>query len=163
MQDRPPLPRALVWCKVSQPAMLVRTTRRTKSSMTELNPILVDLPDQIVGERIVLRPWRDSDAEAFYALVDCSRDHIRPWLAWPDFYHSVDDAHAFLRRQAAQWVLRENLAMCIFDSSGTLLGSVGLRPRDWRIPSFEIGYWIGAPHEGKGYVTEAVQLVTTLA
>jgi RimJ/RimL family protein N-acetyltransferase len=70
--------------------------------MPELRPILIDLPDQLDGERIVLRPWRDSDSEAFFALVDQSRAHIRPWLPWPDGYQSVDDARAFLRRQAAR-------------------------------------------------------------
>jgi RimJ/RimL family protein N-acetyltransferase len=53
--------------------------------------------------------------------------------------------------------------MGIFDRSGQLLGSVAMHPTDWRIPSFEVGYWIGAPYEGRGYVSEAVRMVTELA
>jgi RimJ/RimL family protein N-acetyltransferase len=131
--------------------------------MAEPQPILIDLPDQFVGTRIILHPWCDSDAEAVYALVDQSREHIRRWLPWPDEYHTVDDSRAYLRREAAQWMARENFAMGIFDRDGYPLGSVALHPKDWRIPSFEIGYWIGAPYQGHGYVTEAVQLVTKLA
>lgn len=131
--------------------------------MGEPRPILIDLPEQIVGDRIVLRPWHDGDAAAFYALVDRSREHIKRWLPWPDGYQSIDDASAFVRRMAARWALREDLAMGMFDDAGTLLGSVGLHPGDWKVPSFEIGYWIGAPYEGQGYVTEAVRLVTQLA
>ncbi len=131
--------------------------------MAEVRPILLELPDQLVGERVVLRPWRESDAAAFYALIVASREHIQRWLPWPEQYHSVDDARAFLRRQAGLWMLRENFTFGIFDASETLLGSVGLHPQNPQIPSFEIGYWLGAAFEGKGYMTEAVNLVTRLA
>jgi RimJ/RimL family protein N-acetyltransferase len=131
--------------------------------MPDARPILIDLPSQLESERIVLRPWHDTDAEAFFALVDKSRAHIRRWLPWPDDYQSVDDAHAFLRRQEARWIAREDLAMGIFDRGGQLLGSVAMHPTDWRTPSFEVGYWIGAPHAGRGYVSEAVRIVTELA
>jgi RimJ/RimL family protein N-acetyltransferase len=131
--------------------------------VSERRPILIDLPSQLDGERIVLRPWRDTDADAFFALVEQSREHIRRWLPWPDGYKSVDDARAFLRREAALWITRDDLAMGILDPGGQLLGSVALHPTDWRVPSFEVGYWIGAPYEGRGYVAEAVRIVTALA
>lgn len=131
--------------------------------MVKPSPILIDLPDRLVGEHITLRPWQESDAPAFFALVDRSREHIRRWLPWPDGYQSVDDAKLFMRHQAAKWLVREDLAMGIFDHAGNLLGSTALHPKDWRVPSFEIGYWIGAPYEGQGYVAEAVRLVTAFA
>jgi RimJ/RimL family protein N-acetyltransferase len=131
--------------------------------LPDARPILIELPDQLVGERIVVRRWRDSDAEACFALVDQSREHIRRWLPWPDGYQTVDDTRVFLRRQTARWIAREDLAMGIFDRGGQLLGSVALHPSDWRIPSFEVGYWIGAPYEGRGFVAEAVRIVTELA
>lgn len=112
---------------------------------------------------MVLRPWCESDAQAFYELVDANREHIRRWLPWVDGYTCLEDALAFTRRQVARWTQREDLAMGLFDRSGTLLGSIGLHPVDWRVPSFAIGYWVGAAYEGKGYVAEGVELVTSLA
>ncbi len=131
--------------------------------MNDRPPVLIELPDHLIGSRVLLRPWREADAAEFYALVDQSRAHIARWLPWPEFYHSVDDALGFMRRMAAQWLTREEFTFGIIAPSGELLGSVGLHPRDWRIPSFEIGYWIGEPHQGKGYVTEAVGLVSRFA
>lgn len=131
--------------------------------MAEFEHVGINLPDELVGERITLRPWRESDAPAFFDLIDRSRAHIARWLPWPGQYQSVDDARPFLRRGAALWLLREEFMSGIFNRQGELLGSVGLHPRNWQIPSFEIGYWLGAPYEGQGYMSEAVRLVTTLA
>ena len=39
---------------------------------------------------------------------------------------------------------------------GPLLGAVG-----WRATGNDIGYWLGAPHRGNGYMTEAVIAVVT--
>jgi len=131
--------------------------------MAESEHLGIDLPGELVGERVILRPWRESDAAAFFALVDRSREHLSRWLAWPDQYQSVDDARPFLRRSAALWLLREEFVLGIFTHAGELLGSVGLHPRNWKVSAFEIGYWIGAPYEGKGYMSEAVRLATKLA
>jgi RimJ/RimL family protein N-acetyltransferase len=131
--------------------------------MAEPRPILIDLPDQLNGERVLLRPWHDEDAEALFALVQQSREHIRQWLTWPDEYHTVDDARAYVRTEAARWASRDNFAMGLFDHEAHLLGSVGLHPRNWRVPSFEIGYWITTAYEGRGYITEGVRLVTSFA
>ena len=46
------------------------------------------------------------------------------------------------------WALRQH-------SGGPLLGAIG-----WRATRNDIGYWLGAPHRGKGYMTEAVAAVT---
>ena len=43
------------------------------------------------------------------------------------------------------------------------MGGSGLHPRDWSVPSFEIGYWLRQASEGYGYVTEAVKLLTDYA
>lgn len=131
--------------------------------MADEERMKIELPEEIVGERIILRPWRESDAEAFFAEIDCSREHISRWLPWPDQYHQVEDARPFLRRAAALWLLREEFIFGIFGGKGELLGSVGLHSRNPHIPSFEIGYWLGASHEGRGYMSEAVRLTTTFA
>lgn len=131
--------------------------------MAEHEHLSIEAPNEIVGERIVLRPWRESDAEAFYAEIDRSREHIGRWLPWPDQYHAVADTRPFLRRAAAQWLLREEFVMGIFTRDGRLVGSVGVHPRNWRAPAFEIGYWLGQGFEGKGYMSEAVRLATKLA
>ncbi len=40
------------------------------------DPILLDLPDEICGERVLVRPYRFGDGRALFEAVEESRDHI---------------------------------------------------------------------------------------
>ncbi len=129
--------------------------------MAITRPLLRDLPDEWKSERLVLRRWRDEDAQALYDAIIESREHIRPWMPWADTYQTVDDAVEFVRRQSGHWSLHEHVGTGIFvRESSVLLGSVGFHLRDLNIPFFEIGYWLRQSAEGRGYMTEAVRTIT---
>jgi RimJ/RimL family protein N-acetyltransferase len=69
-----------------------------------------------------------------------------------------------VRRWRAKWDLREDLAVSIWErDNGRFVGGAGLHRIDWRVGSFEIGYWVRASATGHGYITEAVQLLCGLA
>jgi RimJ/RimL family protein N-acetyltransferase len=127
-------------------------------------PILLDVPDALTGERVIVRRFRDEDAEPMFAAIEDSRDHIRRFLPWSEYHRDARDTLEFIRRTRSDWVVRANFGMGIFRlEGGDFLGGAGLHPRNWRIPSFEIGYWIRQSAEGQGYVSEAVRLQTRLA
>jgi RimJ/RimL family protein N-acetyltransferase len=124
------------------------------------NPILVDVPEELLGERVLLRPYRAGDGAALWEAVEESRDHILPWLPWGDTHKTPEDSETFARRNAGKWILREDLSLSIWDRfSGQFLGGTGLHRIDWAVPSFEIGYWLRKSAEGHGYMTEAVRLI----
>jgi len=123
-------------------------------------PLLLDIPDQFTGERVLLRGWQDADTDALYTAIRESAAHIGEWLPWPKEHQTTDDTLAFIRQSRAQWVLREGFGMGIFArDSGQVLGSVGLKPYRWDVPSFEIGYWLHQSAEGHGYMSESVRLI----
>ena len=127
-------------------------------------PILMELPAQLVGERVLVRPYRPGDGNALWEAVDESRDHILPWLPWGDTHKSPADSEVFARRFAASWLTREDLILGVWDSSGNrFLGGSGLHRIDWETPSFEIGYWLRKSAVGRGYMTEAAWLITQMA
>jgi RimJ/RimL family protein N-acetyltransferase len=130
----------------------------------EPNPLLLDLPDELRGERVVVRPYIESDAAELWSAVDESRQHIATWLPWVDSYAAPADAIGHIRRFRARWLLREDLVAGIFErDTPRLLGGSGLHRIDWSIRRFEIGYWLRASAVGHGYVTEAVRLLTRFA
>ena len=125
---------------------------------------LFPLFEELRGERVLVRPFLESDAAALQEAVAESRQHLRPWMPWADTYHSVEDAQDYIIRTQAQWLLRENMGLSFWEqASGRFLGGTGLHPRNWEIGHFEIGYWVRASATGHGYVTEAAHLLTEFA
>jgi RimJ/RimL family protein N-acetyltransferase len=129
-----------------------------------VGPTLIDLPSELRGSRVVLRPYRRDDAEHVFAAIDESRDHLRPWVTWVDNNRTVDDVRDYCIRSQASWLLRTELALGIFDSvSGRYLGGTGLHDPNWELRAFEIGYWLRVTAIGHGYATESTRLLANFA
>ena len=126
------------------------------------HPSLIPLFDELVGERVIVRPHRQSDFDELWEATQESRDELRPWLPFAD--QAPDDLRDYLARTEAKWITRETLGMAIVErSSGRIVGNIGLMVKSWDIGSFEIGYWLRTSAVGHGYMAEAVRLVSDFA
>lgn len=45
-------------------------------------PILRELPEELLGERVQVRPLRAGDGAALWEAVQESRNDLSPWLPW---------------------------------------------------------------------------------
>ena len=133
--------------------------------MTEkLNPVLLDIPSELIGERIVLRAYRDDDAADLWHAVDASREHLKRWMPWVNEHNSLAFSRDYVRRTQAKWIAREDLPMGVWRKvDDQFLGATGVHRIDWAIPAMEIGYWLRADAQGHGYMTESVKLITGFA
>jgi RimJ/RimL family protein N-acetyltransferase len=140
-------------------------TPQEKDPMSKpIVPTLIDLPSELRGPRVLLRPYRADDAEQLFAAIDESRDHLRPWVTWVLNNRTVDDARDYCIRSQASWLLRTDLTLGIFDVvSGRYLGGTGLHDPDWHLRAFEIGYWLRVTAVGHGYATESTRLLVDFA
>ncbi len=130
----------------------------------KLNPLLLDFPTELRGERILLRPFRDDDAPALWEAVDSSRDHLKRWMPWVNEHNSPDFSREYIRKMQAKWTLRDDFPMGIWRlTDGRLLGATGLHRIDWNVPAMESGYWLRPEAIGQGYTTEAVCLLRDFA
>ncbi len=127
------------------------------------HPELVELPARIEGERVVVRPYTRHDGAAIFEAVTSSCERLSRWLPWPKNHVDVRFSEAYAVRCAARWMARDDLAVGLFDPHGRLVGGSGIHRLDWKARNGEIGYWLRDDAEGRGYVLDAVKLLTALA
>ena len=126
-----------------------------------MEPLLEDMPERLLTERLVLRCPRADDAAAMHAAVCESVDDLRTTMLWAQTAPSLAQSEADCRRLQAKFLLREDATMFMFerradDREGGFIGGTGMHRIDWAVRKFEIGYWCRTSQQGRGYVTEAV-------
>src|ERR1043165_6492654 len=106
-----------------------------------------DLP-RVVAERLVLRPFRISDAAVVERLAG-ARDVADTTLTIPHPYPPGGGAQ-WIATHSAAWARRDNLALaiCSQPSPGELLGAISLHMSVAHSHG-EIGYWVGVSNWGK--------------
>ncbi|HEX3052345.1 MAG TPA: GNAT family N-acetyltransferase [Aggregatilineaceae bacterium] len=125
------------------------------------NPILLDFPEQIESERLIIRAPRPGDGAAIVEAIRESLVELRPWMPWAQDVPTVASAEESIRRAAALFMTREDMRLNMYrKSDGLFVGGSGLHRFDWSVPRFEIGYWVRTSLQGQGYVTEMVEALT---
>jgi len=114
------------------------------------------------GQRIHLRPLTLDDYSAWADLRSLSRAHLEPWE--PEWRQDELWRSSFRQRvRHYQKEARDDLgyAFGVFETAGDKLAG-GLTLGNVRRGVMQIatlGYWLGAPHVGRGYMSEAVRLI----
>lgn len=129
-----------------------------------MNPILLDFPDAFESERLIIRCPRSGDGAMINAAIAESFAELTRWMPWARTLPAVEDTEEFVRRAHANFIRRESLPLILLDKgAGSFVGSSGLQEVNWAVPRFEIGYWLRTSCTGKGFMTEAVNAITTFA
>ena len=111
------------------------------------------------GDGIYLRPAVSGDFAAWVRLRSESREFLTPWEPlWPEDDLTRAAFRRRLRRQSDEMARDEAFSFLIFDAGAdTLLGGLTLGGiRRGVAQSGTLGYWMGAPHAGKGRMTRSV-------
>lgn len=110
------------------------------------------LPETLSGDRLALSVPVESDIDRVAEF--CTDPEFERFLTTPWPYTRAH-AETFVRDYVPRaweddteytWAVRD-------DESGPLLGMISWRRRG------DLGYWMGAPHRGQGYTSEAVAIV----
>ncbi|MDV2117560.1 GNAT family N-acetyltransferase [Alcaligenes faecalis] len=108
-------------------------------------------------ERLILRPWQDSDAEDLYEYAQDER--VGPIAGWPA-HTSVEESTEIIR---TVFNMPEVYAV-VHKDNGRAVGCIGIligKNSNIQISEEEgeIAYWIGVPYWGQGLIPEAVREV----
>ncbi len=113
----------------------------------------MSLLSTIETERLILRPWRETDAESLYEYAKSPL--VGPIAGWP-MHTSVENSREIIRDVLSA----EGSYAVTIKPDDIAVGSIGLMigvASNLGLPDneAEIGYWIGIPFWGRGYIPEA--------
>jgi len=109
-------------------------------------------------DRIILRPWRESDAETLYKWA--SDPDVGPRAGWPP-HQNVEESLEIIRTVFNDvlhtWAI-------VLKETDEPIGAMGYGPScECDLPAREgeplIGYWVAKPYWNKGICTEALRLM----
>ena len=105
--------------------------------------------------RLLLRPWEDSDAASLYEYArDPEVGSAAGWSVHRSEAESLNIIRTVLRGP-------ESYALCL-KPEGRAIGALALKQGDStdltdRVDECELGYWVGKPYWGQGFIPEAAR------
>jgi len=113
----------------------------------------------ITTERLILQPLRERDAEALTALADNYKVAIM--LSRLPYPYTIAHARSFIAWAKDQPADETVFGIYLKDMAQTFIGIASCERREAGEP--ELGYWLGEPYWGRGYMSEAVGAVVAHA
>jgi RimJ/RimL family protein N-acetyltransferase len=113
---------------------------------------------------LVLRPWDLDDVDPLIEAIRSSLPELRAFMPWAHLPITREGQHALIARFHSAYWNAGDYVLGMFDTSGRVLGGLGLHPRVPLNPSaLEVGYWVRTSETGRGWATLAVQMSLVLA
>ena len=116
----------------------------------------------IETERLTLRPFREGDLDGLYAYQ--SLPEVARFLYWEP--RDLEESRSFLQQKmSASTVEREGdwlVLAVVWRQTGALIGEVNLQWRHREHQQGEIGFVLNPRYHGKGFATEAAEVVLRL-
>lgn len=120
-----------------------------------MDPLLYDVPDELVTERLRLCVPRAGDGARIYPAVRASIHELQQWMPWAKPDYAESDAELWCRRSFVDFHARKSAQLMML-SGDEHIGTLGAFDFDFIARSCEIGYWLRTDRVGKGYMAEAV-------
>jgi RimJ/RimL family protein N-acetyltransferase len=108
----------------------------------------------ISTERLVLRPFEESDIEAFAEMMN--DELVTTWTSVPQPYTEADARDWITTRAPAERADGRGIVFAVDEFlTQRLVGTVHLSNTDWRVRSAELAYVVAPWARGEGYASEA--------
>ena len=112
------------------------------------------------GQGVMLRSPQMGDYLQWAQLRDESRTHLTPWEPiWPSDDLSRAGFRRRLRRYSEDIAADRAYAFLIFRDNALVGGVTLANVRRGIVQAGTIGYWVGAAHAGRGYMTASLRVL----
>lgn len=108
---------------------------------------------ELETERLLLRPYKKDDAAIIAPLLN--NYNVSQWTTAIPYPYVQKDAETFIGKVNESWSRSEDATFAItLKGNAAPIGACGAHLKEGS--EYELGYWLGEPFWGKGYMTEAV-------
>lgn len=104
-----------------------------------------------------LRPYQPSDIDSVYDA--CQDEAIQRWTTVPRPYTREHADEFVAANDHGAWATGTGTGFAVVDTSGRLLGSVGIVGADPEQRTEELGYWVAPWARGRGVATAALSML----
>ena len=117
------------------------------------------IPSRFETERLILRPYKTGDGRQFFNMIkNDNREHLREILGYITDSEDMNKIEQWIQTLALDWVKHDRFVLSYWQKgTNNFLGHIWIEPINWKVPTFEIGWFIEKNHQGKGYATEATK------
>lgn len=116
------------------------------------------LPTRLETSRLIIRKYQSGDGKALYHLLESNdnREYLIEYIDEATEVMSEDDAEVRIQKLSNDWVACTRFVFGVWlKSFGEYIGQIWIEPYSWKVPSFELGWFLERSHQGKGLATEA--------
>jgi ribosomal-protein-serine acetyltransferase len=111
-------------------------------------------------EKVMLRPYRLSDADETDKAIHESLAELSPWLPFAHKDYSAKENRAWIKQRPKEWDKGNAYDFAIFDAKdGSYLGGCGINHVDYDNLLANLGYWIRTSRAGQGAAPAAARLL----
>lgn len=108
-------------------------------------------------DEITLRPLREADAPPI--AIAANDPETQKWLPLPTPY-TVGDAMWFIKVHATAAQMSGTGIVFAIEHDGTFVGCIDIKRAEWLNGTCEIGYWTIPEQRGRGYMSQALDLLS---
>jgi len=105
----------------------------------------------LTGDSVLMRPYRNGDAEELHKAVRESLAEMSPWLPFAHEDYSIKETRQWLKKRPDDWKKGITYDFAIFNSiDGVFVGGCGLNHIDYEGLTANLGYWVRTSRTGQG-------------
>jgi ribosomal-protein-serine acetyltransferase len=115
---------------------------------------------ELTDGKVMIRPYRLSDADSHSQAVQESVVELSPWLPFAHKDYSIKESRDWIKKRPGEWKKGIAYEFAIIDAKdGILIGGCGLNGIDRMNQRANLGYWVRTSRMGQGVAPAAALIL----
>ncbi len=122
---------------------------------------LLNISHRLETERMIIKQYKEGDGPVFFELVQENMDRLLD--SFPLTLANTNDevnSELYIQSKIAEWYEQKSFSFGIWTKEESkYIGHISIKNIDWVIPKAELAYFITKDFEGKGLMSEALNVI----